>query len=95
MLSFYFRSSAQEQIDAFGRLQLQSVIELCRRSRSIVDVGRALFGASCAKRSAINDSDRLRKILQQLDSIGKALRNLRAFSVPLTELRVRIGHDEG
>ena len=27
-------------------LQLQSVIKVCRRSRSIADAGRALFGAS-------------------------------------------------
>ena len=51
------------QIDAFDRLQLQSVIGVCRRSRSIADAGRALFGASRAKRSTINDSDRLRKYL--------------------------------
>jgi sigma54-dependent transcription regulator len=53
------------QIDAFDRLQLQSVIEVCRRSRSIADAERALFGASRTKRSTINDSDRLRKFLRQ------------------------------
>ena len=53
------------EMDAFDRLQLQSVIEVCRRSRSIADAGRALFGASRAKRSTINDSDRLRKFLQR------------------------------
>jgi transcriptional regulatory protein RtcR len=53
------------QIDAFDRLQLKSVIEVCRRSRSIADAGRALFGASRTKRSTINDSDRLRKFLQR------------------------------
>lgn len=53
------------QIDAFDRLQLQSVIDVCRHSRSIADAGRALFGASRAKRSTINDSDRLRKFLQR------------------------------
>ena len=52
-----------EKIDAFDRLQLQSVIDVCRRSRSIADAGRALFGASRVKRSTINDSDRLRKYL--------------------------------
>jgi transcriptional regulatory protein RtcR len=51
------------QMDTFDRLQLQSVIEVCRRSRSIADAGRALFGASRVKRSTINDSDRLRKYL--------------------------------
>jgi sigma54-dependent transcription regulator len=51
------------QVDAFDRLQLQSVIEVCRRSRSIADAGRALFGASRTKRCTINDSDRLHKYL--------------------------------
>jgi transcriptional regulatory protein RtcR len=54
------------QIDAFDRLQLRYVIEVCRRSRSIADAHRALFGASRTKRSTINDSDRLRKFLQRL-----------------------------
>jgi sigma54-dependent transcription regulator len=35
------------------------------RRRSIADAGRAAFGASRAKRSTINDSDRLRKFLQR------------------------------
>jgi transcriptional regulatory protein RtcR len=65
-------------IDVFDRLQLQSVIEVCRRSRSIADAGRALFGASRAKRSTINDSDRLRKFLQRFglnwDAISDASR---------------------
>ena len=46
-------------------LGFQSVIEVCRHSRSIADVGRALFGVSRAKRRTINDSDRLRKFLQR------------------------------
>ena len=65
-------------MDAFDRLQLQSVIEVCRRSRSIADAGRALFGASRAKRSTINDSDRLPKFLQRFglnwDAVSDASR---------------------
>jgi transcriptional regulatory protein RtcR len=53
------------QIDAFDRLQLQSVIDVRRRSRSTADAGSALFGASRTKRSTINDSDRLREFLQR------------------------------
>jgi transcriptional regulatory protein RtcR len=62
-LSDLLSAEQLDQIDAFDRLQLQSVIEVCRRSRSIADAGRALFGASRTKRSTINDSDRLRKFL--------------------------------
>jgi transcriptional regulatory protein RtcR len=58
-LSDFLSAERLTQIDAFDRLQLQSVIEVCRRSRSIADAGRTLFGASRAKRSTINDSDRL------------------------------------
>jgi transcriptional regulatory protein RtcR len=50
-------------MDEFDRLQLESVIDVCRRSRSLADAGRSLFGASRQRRSAINDSDRLRKYL--------------------------------
>src|SRR3984957_9484536 len=51
------------ELDAFDRLQLESVVGVCRRSRSIADAGRALFGASRSRRRTINDSDRLRKYL--------------------------------
>jgi len=65
-------------MDTFDRLQLQSVIEVCGRSRSIADAGRALFGASRAKRSAINDSDQLRKCLQRfgLTELGQVIQCL-------------------
>jgi transcriptional regulatory protein RtcR len=52
-----------EELDAFDRLQLESVVAVCRRSRSLADAGRALFGASRSRRRTINDSDRLRKYL--------------------------------
>jgi transcriptional regulatory protein RtcR len=62
-----------ERLDAFDRLQLQSVIEVCRRSRSIADAGRTLFGASRVRRSTINDSDRLRKYLARFGLDWSAL----------------------
>jgi transcriptional regulatory protein RtcR len=62
-LSGLISTSQLEQMDVFDRLQLESVIEVCRRSRSLADAGRALFGASRTKRSTVNDSDRLRKYL--------------------------------
>jgi transcriptional regulatory protein RtcR len=55
--------AALNELDAFDRLQLESVVSVCRRSRSLADAGRALFGASRSRRSTINDSDRLRKYL--------------------------------
>jgi transcriptional regulatory protein RtcR len=52
-----------EALDLFDRLQLQAVLEVCRRSSSLADAGRKLFAATRSKRSSLNDSDRLRKYL--------------------------------
>jgi transcriptional regulatory protein RtcR len=56
----------QEQIsglDLFDRLQLEQVVEVCARSRSLSDAGRLLFNQSRSLRSTPNDADRLRKYL--------------------------------
>lgn len=50
-------------IDPFDRVQLSAVIEICQRSKSLAAAGRQLFAVSRAQRSAVNDSDRLRKYL--------------------------------
>jgi transcriptional regulatory protein RtcR len=52
-----------QKLDVFDRLQLESVIQICRKSRSLADAGRQLFSASRERRSTTNDSDRLRKYL--------------------------------
>lgn len=51
----------------FDRLQLQAVIEVCRKSDSLSDAGRALFNVSRTQRSVVNDADRLRKYLLKFD----------------------------
>jgi transcriptional regulatory protein RtcR len=50
-------------LDPFDRVQLEHVVEVARRSRSLSDAGRALFIASRQKRKSVNDADRLRKYL--------------------------------
>ncbi|MCB9507475.1 MAG: hypothetical protein H6697_07385 [Myxococcales bacterium] len=50
-------------LDLFDRLQLASVVAICRRSRSLSEAGRQLFAASLAERTSRNDADRLRKYL--------------------------------
>jgi transcriptional regulatory protein RtcR len=55
--------SEVQRLDAFDRVQLESVIDICRRSKSLADAGRHLFGASRERRRTTNDSDRLRKYL--------------------------------
>ncbi len=52
-----------ERLDLFDRLQLQTVIEVCRSSSSLAEAGRRLYDRSRTQRSAPNDSDRLRKYL--------------------------------
>ena len=55
-----------QALDLFDRLQLEAVVRVCRRSRSLSDAGRQLFQASRAQRSVVNDADRLRKYLVKL-----------------------------
>lgn len=50
-------------LDLFDQMQLESIVEVCRRSSSLSDAGRRLFGASRLQKATINDADRLRKYL--------------------------------
>lgn len=52
-----------EEIDLFDKLQLRHVVEVCRRSRTLSEAGRQLFGVSRTHRATSNDADRLRKYL--------------------------------
>ena len=51
------------ELDRFDRVQLADVLAVCRQARSMSEAGRQLFAASRAKKSSVNDSDRLRKYL--------------------------------
>lgn len=54
-----------ENLDLFDQLQLQSVIDECRKHQNMAQAGRALFHVSRNSRTKTNDSDRLRKYLQK------------------------------
>ncbi|MDP2311839.1 MAG: RNA repair transcriptional activator RtcR [Pseudomonadota bacterium] len=54
-------------IDRFDQVQLAEVIRVCRASKSLSDAGRALFAASRAQRTSVNDADRLRKYLARFE----------------------------
>ena len=56
-------AEALAKLDLFDRIQLESVIVICRDSRSLAEAGRKLYSVSRAKRSVVNDSDRLKKYL--------------------------------
>jgi transcriptional regulatory protein RtcR len=67
-----------EELDLFDRAQLAFVVDVCRRSRSLSDAGRTLFGASRARKTFSNDADRLRKYLAR-------------FGVEFSQLRTHLG----
>ena len=71
-----------EELDLFDRAQLAFVVDVCRRSRSLSDAGRTLFGASRARKTFSNDADRLRKYLAR-------------FGVEFSQLRTLIGDLRG
>jgi len=50
-------------LDLFDRLQLNAVIDVCRRSTSLSAAGRVLFDVSRRERKQANDADRRRKYL--------------------------------
>jgi transcriptional regulatory protein RtcR len=62
-----------EALDLFDRLQLEAVVDVCRRSASLADAGRKLFAATRTRRTSQNDSDRLRKYLARFELDWAAL----------------------
>ncbi len=56
-------AGALDALDLFDRLQLEAVVGVCRESHTLSEAGRRLFDRSRAKRSVVNDADRLRKYL--------------------------------
>lgn len=52
-----------EALDRFDRAQLEEVLRVVRRSRSMAAAGRELFAVSRLQRASHNDGDRLRKYL--------------------------------
>ena len=55
--------SELEGLDLIDRAQLEKVAEIARESRSMAEAGRKLFARSRQERTAVNDSDRLKKYL--------------------------------
>ncbi|WP_394539864.1 RNA repair transcriptional activator RtcR [Lysobacter enzymogenes] len=56
-------AQAAAQLDRFDRVQLDDVLGVCRRSKSLSQAGRELFAVSRASKVSSNDADRLRKYL--------------------------------
>lgn len=64
-----------EEIDLFDQRQLETVIEVCRRSQSLSEAGRELFAVSRRKKANPNDADRLRKYLARFGLSWESLRD--------------------
>jgi len=50
-------------LDLFDQYQLEQVVAVCQRSRTLSEAGRLLFNKSRLRKSEPNDADRLRKYL--------------------------------
>ena len=50
-------------LDLFDQYQLEQVVAVCQRSRTLSEAGRLLFNKSRLRKSELNDADRLRKYL--------------------------------
>lgn len=55
--------SVAMELDLYDQRQLETVLEVCRRSASLSEAGRELFAVSRMKKVNPNDADRLRKYL--------------------------------
>lgn len=55
------------EFDPSDRVQLEFVIKTCKESKTLSDAGRKLLAVSRAKRSKMNDGDRLKKYLKRFE----------------------------
>lgn len=66
------------EMDEFDRIQLEGVIKICQKSRSMADAGRQLFSVSREQRQSTNDSDRVKKYLAKFglswDDVNECLK---------------------
>ncbi len=72
-LTEYLNDALLDTIDHFDKLQLVSVIKVCKKSRSLAEAGRTLFDASRQQKVSVNDSHRLRIYLKKFDLDFKTL----------------------
>ena len=55
------------EMDLFDRAQLQAVINVCQRNRSLAAAGRELFQVSRLQKASTNDSHRLKQYLSRFN----------------------------
>jgi transcriptional regulatory protein RtcR len=64
------------RLDRFDRIQLEDVLQVCRRAPSLSAAGRVLFDRSRERKKIANDADRLRKYLARFDLQWNDLQDL-------------------
>ncbi len=52
-------------LDLFEQIQLAGVIDVCKQSKSMAEAGRKLFNQSRLQKKSVNDSHRVKQILQR------------------------------
>ncbi|HEX6161527.1 MAG TPA: RNA repair transcriptional activator RtcR [Thermoanaerobaculia bacterium] len=73
LLAGILDEEALAALDPFDRVQLEHVVDVLRRTRSLSDAGRMLFSASRQQKTSANDADRLRKYLGRFGVDWKAV----------------------
>jgi len=56
-----------QELDLFDQIALAEVVRICRKSKSLSEAGRKLYGVSRLSKSKPNDADRLRKYLARFE----------------------------
>jgi transcriptional regulatory protein RtcR len=66
------------ELDHFDRAQLEDVVRVCAKAKSLSQAGRELFAVSRAQRASTNDADRLRKYLARFGLDWEQVRSVAA-----------------
>jgi transcriptional regulatory protein RtcR len=73
-LAVFLSPTQIDELDPFERVQLEHVLKVCQKSRSLSEAGRTLFQSSRVKKTSTNDADRLRKYLARFGLEWQAIR---------------------
>lgn len=65
LLTTYLSDTDIEKIDLFDSMQLESVIRVCKQSKTLAEAGRKLYGITRQRKANTNDTDRLSKYLRR------------------------------
>jgi transcriptional regulatory protein RtcR len=74
--------SKRETIDEFDLIGLEGVLEVCASSSNLADASRQLFAKSIARKTSINNSDRLSKFLKRF---GLTWAQVKSITLPAAD----------